>query len=86
MSKLNHRKQFEQWFLKLDVDFTKDELRFSKSKNRYFFTKTNALYKQYIYIIDLKEALITFDEPHCNYLWQFECTVTDLLNRHKELL
>ena len=38
------------------------------------------------YIQKLKAALKTRDEPHCNYLVEFDCTITELLNSESNLV
>jgi hypothetical protein len=44
---MSAKKEFEAWFLRLNPDFTEDDLSGTKADREYFFTTTEALWTQF---------------------------------------
>jgi hypothetical protein len=60
VSKLKHKEEFEEWFLKLSRDFDANDLTIMSNavnSGMYFYTTTKALYKQFVRIKDLENAI-----------------------------
>lgn len=51
------KQRFEEWFLSLNSDFGDEELTYSDSRHRYFYTTTQAMYTQFC-------ELDTFKDPN----------------------
>lgn len=56
------RQEFEEWFLGLDMDFSRSDLLITQGSDNYFYTTTQALWKQYRRIAEL-EAEKAKQEP-----------------------